>query len=127
MNKQELIEGLVANERCQLNQASLEKLEPEELQTLTNTLAVEPGVVIAYQRKKMINRELAEKTAEMVLGNTDQTVYAVLALEKRFNQFAQLELEEARKKSYNYLSRRGFSYEATKKAFEQLFIDMKED
>ncbi len=85
------------------------------------------SMVIAYQRKKMISRELAEKTADMVLGNSDQTIYAVSALKKRFNQFAQLELEEARKKSYNYLSRRGFSYEASKKAFEKLFIEMKED
>ena len=51
---------------------------------------------------------------------------AVVALQKRWRQFSQFEVEEARTKSYNYLSRRGFSYSAAKSAFEQLWQEKRD-
>lgn len=74
----------------------------------------------AYLQKKKIDRTLAEQTAQAVLSGVDETEMAATALEKRWGQFSQFELETARRKSYNYLARRGFSYEAAKKAFDKL-------
>ena len=76
--------------------------------------------LIAYLRKKLLDRDTAEMTAEMVLSQTDESCRAQEALEKRWSQFSQFDLETARKKSYNYLVRRGFGYDAAKKAFEAL-------
>jgi regulatory protein len=81
----------------------------------------------AYLQKKMIARDLAEKTAEMVLSNEDDTDRAKRALQKRWNRFKQFQLEVARNKSYNYLARRGFSYDAARKAFEQLLSESQGD
>ena len=74
----------------------------------------------AYLQRKKIDRALAEQTAQTVLSGFDESEQAAAALEKRWRQFDQFELEVARKKSYNYLARRGFSYDAAKKAFERL-------
>ncbi len=81
----------------------------------------------AHLQRKMIARELAEKTAQMVLSNVDEKEQAVRALEKRWRRMAQFELEVARNKSYNYLARRGFSYDAARKAFEQLITEQQKD
>lgn len=83
--------------------------------------------LIAYLQRKKIDRSLAEQTVQTVLSGTDETEQAVAALEKRWRQLGQFELEVARKKSYNYLARRGFSYEAAKRAFEKLVSQKQED
>lgn len=75
----------------------------------------------AHLQKKMIDRALAEQTADIALSGKDETEQALSALKKRWPQFSQFELEVARRKSYNYLARRGFAYDAAKKAFETLF------
>lgn len=81
----------------------------------------------AQLQKKMIDRELAEKTARMVLSTMDEKERAIRALQKRWTRFGQFELETARNKSYNYLARRGFSYDAAKRAFEQLVNEQQKD
>jgi regulatory protein len=86
--------------------------------------------VIAVLRSKMIERSLAEQTAETVLSDMEELELAVKALQSRWSEFSQFDLEVARRKSYNYLSRRGFNYEAAKTAFEQLkmqLIEVNED
>jgi len=74
----------------------------------------------AYLQRKMISRSLADQTVEEVLSGKDESELAVSALENRWAEFSQFELEVARRKSYNYLARRGFGYEAARAAFEQL-------
>lgn len=74
----------------------------------------------AYLQRKMVDRSLAGQTAEAVLSGKDERELAVSALENRWAEFRQFELEVARRKSYNYLARRGFGYEAARVAFEQL-------
>ncbi|NOY88635.1 MAG: regulatory protein RecX [FCB group bacterium] len=76
--------------------------------------------LMAYLQKKMIERSLAAEIAEAVLSEESKEERALRALRKRWHEFKQFELEVARKKSYNYLSRRGFGYEESKKAWEQL-------
>ncbi|MFQ5454288.1 MAG: regulatory protein RecX [Candidatus Zixiibacteriota bacterium] len=84
-----------------------------------------PYLTASLQRK-MIDRELVEETIENVLANQDEIDLAHKALKKRWHEFSQFELEVARKKSYNYLARRSFGYEAVKNAFE-LLINRKEE
>lgn len=69
---------------------------------------------------KLIVRELAEETVNSLYQSEDELGLAVSALSKRWRQYSQFELEEARRKAYNYLSRKGFSYGIAKDAFEQL-------
>jgi SOS response regulatory protein OraA/RecX len=82
-------------------------------------------LVACLQRKK-IDRSLAELTAEETLAGKDEKELAKAALGKRWNEYSQFELEVARRKSYNYLARRGFGYEAARAAFEQLLERRKE-
>lgn len=74
----------------------------------------------AYLQKKLIDRQLAENAVELVLGSRDEEEDALTMLRKRWREFSQFELEVARKKAYNYLARRGFSYDAARKAFDRL-------
>ncbi len=79
------------------------------------------GFLIALLRKKGIARTLAEQTVDTALRNVDEVELATRSLEKRWSGYRQLELERARRKAYNYLSRRGISYQAAKAAFEKLY------
>lgn len=83
--------------------------------------------VLSYLQRKLIPRHIAEQTADMLFSKLDLNQLAEKALERKMNQFEQLELEDARQKAYNYLSRRGFSYEASKNAFEKLLKTNSED
>lgn len=74
----------------------------------------------AYLQRKYIDRQLAETTVDMVLQERDEDGDATRALRKRWGEFSQFELEVARKKAYTYLARRGFGYDAARKAFERL-------
>jgi len=77
--------------------------------------------LIAALRRKLIPRELADATVDSLFQNEDAVALAIAALQKKWRQFSQFDVEEAKSKSYNYLSRRGFSYGAAKGAFEQLW------
>lgn len=77
--------------------------------------------LLAYLQQKLIDRSIAEEIARIVLDQTDEPSRARAALEKRWSMLAEFELETARQKSYNYLVRRGFGYDAAKKAFEALY------
>jgi len=76
--------------------------------------------LISLLMSKLIVRELAEETVNSLYQSEDELGLAVSALNKRWRQYSQFELEEARRKAYNYLSRKGFSYGIAKDAFEQL-------
>lgn len=76
--------------------------------------------LVATLRRKLIGRELAERTVDALMSRQSEEEIAVRALRKRWSQYRQLELETARRKAYNYLSRRGISYQAARAAFETL-------
>lgn len=82
--------------------------------------------LVAYLQRRMIDRSLAEETAEVALTGKDEKELATAALTKKWGEYGQFELEVARRKSYNYLARRGFGYEAARVAFEQLLERQKE-
>lgn len=77
--------------------------------------------LIAALRRKLIPRDLADEIVDTLFKNEDAVALAVAALKKKWRQFSQFEVEEARTKSYNYLSRRGFGYGAARSAFETLW------
>jgi len=76
--------------------------------------------LIAMLQKKYIERSLAEQAVNCLLSSADENDAATTALEHRWRQFSQFDVETARNKAYNYLSRRGFGYEAARAAFEVL-------
>lgn len=76
--------------------------------------------LVACLQRRMIDRSLAEETADVALTGKDEKELATAALTKKWGEYRQFELEVAKRKSYNYLARRGFGYEAARVAFEQL-------
>ncbi len=77
--------------------------------------------LLAHLQRKGIERALAEHTADILLNDCDSHDMAVAALTSGWSRFGHLELETARTKAYNYLSRRGFNYEAARAAFDHLW------
>lgn len=85
------------------------------------------GYLLGHLKRKLIDNQIASQAVEHYLKNIDLKDQALRALDKRWPRWAELELEEAQKKAYNYLSRRGFNYEAAKFAFEKMKTTTKED
>lgn len=83
--------------------------------------------LISYLQQKMIDRGISERIAEMVYANQNLETLAYQALEKKWYMYTDLELEDARNKSYNYLARRGFSFETAKSVFEKVYKEKIEE
>ncbi len=94
--------------------------------TLEKKAAWRPYIVAELQKKR-IDRSLAERVVDDLLEDKDETGIAVAALERKWHQYAQIDIESARKKAYNYLSRRGIGYGAAKAAFETLHRRTREE
>ena len=77
--------------------------------------------LVAFLQKKMLRREEAERAADIALAGKEEQALAESSLVRRWHLFRHLELERARQKAYNYLSRRGIGYQAAKAAFEKLY------
>ena len=107
---------MTASEKLAHKRLTLLKLAEKLIQTKP----CGKSMLIGYLRNKLIDRQVAENAATEVLKDIDMTEQAVAALSKRWYRYEQFELEEAKKKSYTYLSRRGFGFEAAKKAFNIL-------
>ncbi len=76
--------------------------------------------LIAYLKSKYIPRDLAETVVDKLLEDVDEKELAERVLKSRFRQYLKFDLETARRKAYNYLSRRAISYGASKFAFEKI-------
>ncbi len=74
----------------------------------------------AYLRSKLVPRAIADETVAEILVDEDETALAVRLLQSKLKSLAKFDLETARAKAYNYLSRRAISYTAAKEAFEIL-------
>ncbi len=83
--------------------------------------------IIAELQKRRVDRSLAERVVDDLLEDRDETSLAVEALERKWHLYAQIDIESARKKAYNYLSRRGIGYGAAKAAFETLHRRRREE
>jgi SOS response regulatory protein OraA/RecX len=73
----------------------------------------------SYLQRRRVPRHLADRAATILLEDHDETALAEAALQQRDRRFRQLELEAAKRKAYNYLARRGFSFAAARVAFER--------
>lgn len=74
--------------------------------------------LIGHLKKKHIPNHLIDKTADMVLTGLEEVALARAALDRRWYLWTEFDIETTRKKAYNYLARRGFTYPAAKAAFE---------
>ena len=74
----------------------------------------------AFLQRKFIDRATAEQVVRMVFADRDETEIAVAALRKRWREFAQFELEAIQRKSYTYLTSRGFTFAVAKEALTRL-------
>ena len=77
--------------------------------------------MLAVLRRKMIERTLAERTADQLLDGEDETAIALKALQQKWPQPDQIDVESVRRKAYSYLSRRGFGYRAARAAWARHF------
>ena len=83
--------------------------------------------LLAYLQTKMIEREMASRITNLIFASLDMSKQAQKSIEKKWQMYKQLTLEEARNKSYNYLARRGFSFGDAKDAFEAMYNNEQED
>jgi SOS response regulatory protein OraA/RecX len=74
--------------------------------------------LIGHLKKKYIPNHLIDKTANLVLTGLEEVALARAALDRRWYLWTDFDIETTRKKAYNYLARRGFTYPAAKAAFE---------
>ena len=109
--------GFINNERYALNLA----------ERLIERKPCGRSYLMAHLQQKMIPREIVEKTAHLIFDSADLDCLAEKALEKKWYMYQDLELEDAKNKSYNYLARRGFSFQTAKTAFEKLSRSKEED
>jgi regulatory protein len=77
--------------------------------------------LIAFLRRKMIERTVAEQAVDLLLEGGDDLESAVRALRQKWPAPAEIEVETVRTKAYSYLSRRGFGYETARAACEEVF------
>jgi len=80
--------------------------------------------LIAQLRRKYVPRSIAESVVDDILEGVDQVQIAHDLLHRRWAYFSKFDLETARRKAYNYLSRRSIGYHAAREAFEKI---IKED
>nr|MBN2278817.1 regulatory protein RecX [candidate division Zixibacteria bacterium] len=80
--------------------------------------------IIARLRAGYIPRQIAEAVVDEILEDVDEYEIAVKLMRLRKAYFSKFDLETARRKAYNYLSRRSIGYRAAQMAFEKI---MKED
>jgi regulatory protein len=92
------------------------------VQTLMDHKPAGRSYLIAYLRDRKIPPETAKKVVSEALTRVSEIEIAARLLEKRRASFMKFDVETARRKAYNYLSRRGISYRAAREAFENLFV-----
>ncbi|PKK82277.1 MAG: hypothetical protein CVT49_14485 [candidate division Zixibacteria bacterium HGW-Zixibacteria-1] len=80
--------------------------------------------IIGCLQQKYVPADLAKAVAAELFEDIDETALALQLLKSRWGYFSKFELETARRKAYNYLSRRSIGYRAAKDAFEQMLKEV---
>ena len=83
--------------------------------------------LVARLRKKYIPAVMAGQVVDELLKDLDETDMALQLLRSRRSYFSKFDLETARQKAYNYLSRRSIGYRAAKQAFERIIEEERQD
>ena len=68
----------------------------------------------------MVPAAIARAIVEESFQDVDEFSLAFRLLESRWAYLSKFDLETARRKAYNYLSRRSISYNAARQAFEKI-------
>ncbi|GEM_PF-598091 len=76
--------------------------------------------MLGYLQKKSIPREMALSIIDEFFGQVDEIEMAFKLLQSRARYLSKFDIETARRKAYNYLSRRAIGYNAAREAFEKL-------
>ena len=76
--------------------------------------------IITLLRSKMVPAAIARAIVEESFQDVDEFSLAFRLLESRWAYLSKFDLETARRKAYNYLSRRSISYNAARQAFEKI-------
>ena len=90
------------------------------IETILRNKPAGRSYLIAYLKSKYIPRNLAEAVVSELMEDVDEKELAERVLKSRIRQYLKFDLETARRKVYNYLSRRAISYGASKFAFEKI-------
>ena len=83
--------------------------------------------LMAKVMARKVDRSLAETVVTQFLNGLDETEVAVAALQRKWREYADKDVETIRQKAYTYLSRRGIGYAAAKAAFETVHRRTHED
>jgi len=84
------------------------------------------GYIISRLRQKHIPYPMAKSIVEEFFEGVDETELAYRLLKSRWRHFSKFELESARRKAYNYLSRRSISFNAARSAFDKIVEEEKD-
>ena len=121
--------------RKEIIAAMIEKLEEQGLiddaafarefaESIIRNKPAGKNYIIGCLQQKYVPADLAKAVAAELFENVDETALAMRLLKSRWSYFSKFELETARRKAYNYLSRRSIGYRAAKTAFEQMLKEV---
>jgi len=83
--------------------------------------------IIGCLRQKHIPYELAKSIVGELFEDIDESELALRLLRGRWSYFSKFELESARRKAYNYLSRRSIGFQAARAAFDTMLTEDEEN
>ena len=83
--------------------------------------------IIARLQQKYVPRKLAGDVVDDLFSDIDESDLALRVLRKRWSYFSKFELDIARRKAYNYLSRRAINYRAAQQAFDMMVKEEAKD
>ncbi len=89
--------------------------------SLLNRKPAGKAFLIAYLRQRHISQTLAEQAVAEALENIDESAIAERLLAPKLKGWRKFGIDIARRKAYNYLSRRSIGYGAAKTVFDKLW------
>ncbi|MFH2035579.1 MAG: regulatory protein RecX [Candidatus Zixiibacteriota bacterium] len=101
-----------------------ERFAREMVESVIRNKPAGKSYILGKLRQKYIPRRLAESIIDELMANRDEVELAYQLIESRWRYFSKFDVETARRKTYNYLSRRAIGFIAAKTAFERI---LKED
>lgn len=91
------------------------------IESLLNRKPAGKAFLIAHLRQRHIPQSLAEQVVAEAMGDIDETVLGERLLAPKLKGWRKFGIDIARRKAYNYLSRRSLGYGAAKTAFDKLW------
>ncbi len=99
----------------------------QTVETLLRRKPAGKSFLLAYLKSKLVPYQIASEAVTDSFQNLDEVEMAERLLRTRWRYLSKFELETARNKAYNYLSRRSLGYRAAKAAFDRLLREENKD